>query len=235
MTELQIFEPDGRAIPYVDEGNGPAVVLMPGRGLNVSYLGPLAGALAVEDFRVVRIGFRRPSPAAADTAAADSAVTMHDLAQDVVDVMDHVGLDHAWVGGHAFGGAVARTVSLDHHDRVNGVVLLGVDEPGETGDDAEHDAAPAPEHARDAEVEPMQRAARAATPDAAWSVLAPGVPALIIQGTQDRITPPENGDRLQASAPDRASIVRIEGGGHLFPATHVGETSWAIEDYLDWD
>jgi pimeloyl-ACP methyl ester carboxylesterase len=77
---------------------------------------------------------------------------MHDLAQDVVDVMDHIGLGHAWVGGHAFGGSVARAVSLDHIDRVGGVLLLGV-----------------------------------------------------------------------------------EGGGHLFPVTHVGATSWPIEDYLDWD
>jgi pimeloyl-ACP methyl ester carboxylesterase len=189
MTDTQIFEPDGRAIHFAVEGNGPAVMLIPAKGLSIGYLGALAHSVAQEDFRVVRVGSRRPVP--------ETAVSIAELAQDVVDVMDHLEVDHAWVGGHAFGGSVARTLSHDHHERVNGVMLLGVDD--------------------------------AAAP------LAPGVPVLVIQGTDDEITPVANGDELQASAPDRVSVVRIEGGGHMFPATHVGATSWAIEDYLDWD
>ena len=218
MTDIQIFEPDGRAIPYAVEGNGPAVVLIPGQGLNIAYLGTLAHSVSLEDFRVARIGSRRPS---------DALVSMNDLAQDVADVMADLGVDHAWVGGHAFGGSVARVVALDHHDRVNGVLLLGVE-----------GAAPAaiftdvPEKFRDSEVESLQSAARAA-----WELppLASGVPVLVIQGTEDGITPPANGEALQASAPELVSVVPIEGGGHMFPATHIGATSWAIEDYLDWD
>jgi pimeloyl-ACP methyl ester carboxylesterase len=218
VTDIQIFEPDGRAIPYAVEGNGPAVVLIAGRGLNIAYLGTLAHSVSLEDFRVVRIGSRRPSGAVA---------SMNDLAQDVADVMAHLGIDHAWVGGHAFGGSVARVVALDHHDRVNGVLLLGVE-----------GAAPAaiftdlPEKFRDAEVESLQSAARES-----WELppLAQGVPVLVIQGTEDGITPPANGEELQTSAPELVSVVPIEGGGHMFPATHIGATSWAIEDYLDWD
>lgn len=190
MTDTQIFEPDGRAIPYAVEGKGPAVVLIPGRGLNIDYLGPLAHSVSMEDFRVVRVG-SRPS------ASADASASLQDSAQDVIDVMDHLEVEHAWVGGHAFGGSVARAVSLDHHDRVNGVLLLGVesDQPA----------------------------------------LAPSVPVLVIQGTADEVTPPANGEALQASSPGLVSVVTVEGGGHLFAATHVGATSWAIEDYLDWD
>ena len=89
-----------------------------------------------------------------------------------------------------------------------------------------------PEKFRDAEVESLQTAAREA-----WDVppLAAGVPVLVIQGTDDAITPPANGDALQASAPELVSVVPVDGGGHMFPATHIGATSWAIEDYLDWD
>ncbi|UUT35554.1 alpha/beta fold hydrolase [Microbacterium elymi] len=180
--------------------------------------------LTEADHRVVRIGSRRPT-------SESGAVSMHDLAQDVIDVMDHLGLDHAWVGGHAFGGSVARTVALDHTDRVNGVLLLGV----ETGDAAAADASEGLHHARDAEVEPLQRAAQAATPPAEWTSLPPGVPVLVIQGSDDRITPAANGQALLDSAPDRVSVVGVEGGGHLFPDTHAGPTAWAIEDYLDWD
>jgi pimeloyl-ACP methyl ester carboxylesterase len=219
MTDTRIFEPDGRAIPYADEGKGPAVVLLPAQGLNITYLNALAGSLATEDFRVVRIGSRRP---------AAGAASLNDLAQDVVDVMDHLGVAHAWIGGHGFGGSVARIASLDHHDRVSGVVLFGVE--GAAGADAAPDA---PEHALDPEVEELQRAARAAAGE--LPALATGVPVLVIQGTEDAVTPLANGDALQASAPELVSVVRVEGGGHLFPATHVGATSWAIEDYLDWD
>ncbi|HAQ59326.1 MAG TPA: alpha/beta hydrolase [Microbacterium sp.] len=193
MTETQIFEPDGRAIPFAVEGGGPALVLLPARDSDIDTLGSLAHSVSQEDFRVVRIG---PRPSAPGTDAVGAA---RDLAQDVIDVMDHLGIDYAWVGGHAFGGSVARRVSLDHHARVNGVLLLGV-EPA--------DVAPP---------------------------LAEGLPVLVVQGTEDDVTPPANGEALQASAPGLVSVVRIEGGGHAFPVTHVGATSWAIEDYLDWD
>jgi len=226
MTDTQIFEPHGRAIPYASDGNGPALVLIAGQGLNVGYLGTLAGSIAEADFHVIRIGSRRPP------REVDAVVSMHHLAQDVVDVMDHLEVAHAWVGGHAFGGSVARTVSLDHHERVNGVLLLGVEGPAEATDAV--DFSVIAEHSRDGEVESMQRATREASVGV-WSVLAPGVPVLVVQGTEDRVTPAGNGEDLQASAPDRVSVVRIEGGGHMFPATHVGATSWAIEDYLDWD
>jgi pimeloyl-ACP methyl ester carboxylesterase len=226
MSEIQTFEPEGRAIPYVDEGTGPAVVLVPGRGLNAAYLGTLAGMLTEADHRIVRVGTRRPSDGRDDT------VTLHDLAQDVIDLMDHLGLADAWIGGHAFGGAVARTVSLDHTDRVNGVLLLGV-QTAQTDARAHDDEALA--GARDADVEALQDAALAATPEAEWAELAPHVPVLVIQGTADTVTPAENGEALRESAPDRVSVVTVEGGAHGFPASHAGPAAWAIEDYLDWD
>lgn len=216
MTDdIQIFEPDGRAIPFAVEGEGPAVVLMPAKGLNIGYLAALAHSVAQEDFRVVRIGSRRGS---------GGDVSMHDLAQDTIDIMNHLDVDHAWVGGHAFGGSVARVVALDHHDRVNGVVLFGV-ERAEPADVAE-----VPESVRDADVEPLQAAAWEAP-----GALAEGLPVLVIQATKDDVTPEANGDALRSSAPDRVSVVQVEGAGHMFPATHMAATSWAIEDYLDWD
>ena len=228
MTDTQIFEPDGRAIPYADDpSNGPALVLIPGRGLNISYLGPLAHALAEEDFRIVRIGPRHPS------TAAGADVSLTDLAQDVVDVMEHLGLAGAWIGGHAFGGTVARAVALTHPERVQGVLLLGV-EGAEQADELGADS-DIPAGAQDADVVAMQRAAQDASPEVEWSSLAPAVPVLVLQGTEDRLTPPANGEALQASAPDRVSVVPVAGAGHLFPVTHVGATAWPIEDYLDWD
>lgn len=186
MTDTQILDPDGRAIAYAAEGEGPALVLITERGSDIGVLASLAHSVSQEDFRVVRIGAR------------DGDIAQ-DLVQDVVDVMDQLNIADAWVGGHGFGGSVARAVSNAHHERVNGVLLLGVE------------------------------AADVAPP------LADGLPVLVVQGTEDEVTPQANGAALQASAPGLVSVVPIEGGGHMFPLTHVGATSWAIEDYLDWD
>ena len=79
---LQTFEPDGRAIAYIDEGTGPAVILIPETGQDIASLGTLASILIEEDFRVLRL------------APLDVTADMSGLAQAVVDIMDAVGLEH---------------------------------------------------------------------------------------------------------------------------------------------
>ena len=189
MTELSIFEPDGRAIPYIDEGSaGPALALIVDRGLEADALGTVAHFLVEEEgFRVVRIGLR---------GGADAA-TRQDLARDAVDVLDHVGLGRAWVGGHGFGGTVAREVAAEHEDRVGGLLVLA----------AEDEQIPLPA----------------------------ALPVLVIQGSDDDITPPANGEKLRDAAPERVSTGTVEGAGHAFPATHAGETAALIEAYLGRD
>ncbi len=208
-TQPQIFEPEGRAIPYVeDAGSEPVLVLIPGYS-NVAALGTLAHVLAEEDFRILRVGYR---------TAQTEGVTLHDLAQDVVDVMDHVGLGDAWIGGHAFGGVVARTISTLHTDRVDGVLLLGAEGPEPRTD-----------------LEPLQAAVAASASAEQWQAIAPTVPVMLIQGSEDDVTPPANGERLRDAHPHLVSLVTLDGGGHLFPATHAGEAAFIIEDYLDVD
>jgi pimeloyl-ACP methyl ester carboxylesterase len=189
MADTQLFDADARSIPFSDEGVGPAVVIIAERGEEIGYLGALAHSLVEEDFRVVLIGGR----------AGDGAPTALDAAQDVEDLLDHLELPAAWIGGHGFGGTVARHIAHRRHDHVDGVLLFGV----ESGADLPEPAA--------------------------------GIPVLVVQGDADDVTPPANGEALRDAAPGLVSVVPIEGGGHRFPATHVGATSWAIEDYLDWD
>jgi len=187
MTDTQIFEPDGRAIPYVVEGEGPvALVLLSEGEASADGLGVISHYLVEEaGFHVVRIGSR------AERGSADEQV------EDVAAVLDDLGLEHAWIGGHGSGGTVARAFAAAHPERVNGLLLLGVEE--------------------------------SSTP------LAPLMPVLIIQGTDDDITPPANGERLQSTAPERASVKNLDGAGHRFTATHPIETAFIIEEYLDWD
>ena len=119
MTEIQTFEPDGRAIPFVEEGDGPVkLVLIPERGQDA--LGVVGHYLAEEaGFHVVRIGYR---------AGSGGRLAAAEHAEDVIAVMDHLGLDHSWIGGHGFGGTVARAAVAAHHERANGLLLLGVED-----------------------------------------------------------------------------------------------------------
>jgi pimeloyl-ACP methyl ester carboxylesterase len=252
----QIFEPDGRAIPFADEGDGPVrVVLLPARGLGIDSLGTISHVLEEEGFRIIRVGVR--------AGKSDAAVTLHDLAEDVVDVLDSVGVASAFIGGHAFGGALARTVALDHPERAEGLVLLGVTD----AEPPAQDAAAALETAfsdvpaedaraavgllagnadldlalahltrtRDLDAAAVQDAALAATPPQEWAPLAPNLAVLVIQAEADAVTPPAAAEALQASAPERVSLARVAGAGYLGPLTHPGETAWEIEDYLAWD
>lgn len=187
MADIETLEPEGRAIPYAVEGDGPVgLVLVPDSGLESAALGVVAHYLAEEaGFHVVRVGAR----------ADDESI--EDRAEDVLAVIDHLGLDHAWIGGHGSGGQVARLFAGSHTDRVNGLLLLGVEE--------------------------------------ADIPLAPVVPVLIVQGADDETNPAENGERLRAAAPERASIKTVAGAGAQFPMTHPIATAVIIEEYLDWD
>ncbi|HWK77137.1 alpha/beta fold hydrolase [Microbacterium sp.] len=190
MTQQSIFEPEGRAVPFVVEGEGPvSLVLVTVRDLESDGLGVVAHYLAEEaGFHVIRVGLQ---------AEGADAATAAEQIDDVLALIDDLGLDDTWIGGHGFGGTVARAFAATHTDRVNGLLLLG----------AEDDDAP----------------------------LAPAIPVLIVQGSEDTVTPPTNGERLQATAPERASVKNLEGADHFFPVTHPIETAVIIEEYLDWD
>ncbi len=124
MTEQSILERDGGAVPYAEEGEGPvSLVLISGRALNADGLGVVAHYLAEEaGFHVIRIGPR------AETSGTDRAETLRERVEDAMAVIDHLGLDHTWIGGHGVGGTAARVFAAEHTDRVNGLLLLGVEE-----------------------------------------------------------------------------------------------------------
>lgn len=189
MTDT--FEPDGRAVRYAVEGEGPvSLVLLAASDLESDGLGVVAHYLAEEaGFQITRIGSR---------SGADAAEpTITDRVADAAAVADHLGITHTWIGGYGSGGTIAREFAATHQDRVNGLLLLGVEE--------------------------------ASIP------LAPVIPVLIIQGADDYVTPPANGEQLQSTAPERASVTTIDGADHHFPVTHPMETAVVIEEYLDWD
>jgi pimeloyl-ACP methyl ester carboxylesterase len=104
---------------YID-GEGPTFVILPsyGRDSGADY-DPFVAHLVQAGWKVLR-----PQPRGiADSMGPMTAVSLHDLADDVALCIRRLGKGPAVVLGHAFGHAVARVTATDHPELVKAVVL----------------------------------------------------------------------------------------------------------------
>jgi pimeloyl-ACP methyl ester carboxylesterase len=60
------------------------------------------------------------------TADIDREITPAALAEDIVGLLDHLGIDRAHVLGHSMGGEVAVELAVRHPDRVRSIVPISV-------------------------------------------------------------------------------------------------------------
>jgi 3-oxoadipate enol-lactonase len=119
------FAPSKRArIHYVVHGDrGPAVVLIQGLGLSSRFWFDIPDLLAAEPDhprRVIALDNRGTGKSSSGARLWTTAT----MADDVAAVLDHAGIDAAYVVGISMGGMVAQHVALRHPDRVRGLVLL---------------------------------------------------------------------------------------------------------------
>ena len=116
MVESRFVDVDGGRIHYVVDGDGPPVVLLHGALLNLHLFDAQVDALS-QSHTLVRIdlrGYGRSSVPATEP---------YRYCDDVVAVMDALGLDRAVVGGESFGGAVAMDFAFAHPDRLDGLIF----------------------------------------------------------------------------------------------------------------
>ncbi len=109
----------GARLVYEVAGDGPAVVLVHGFGLDMRMWDPQVGPLAAR-FRVVRYdcrGFGASGP-------FDPAVP-YTHADNLVALLDHLAIEEAALVGLSFGGLVVLQAALAAPARVRGLVLLG--------------------------------------------------------------------------------------------------------------
>lgn len=108
----------GARLAYQVAGDGPAVVLVHGFGLDMRMWEPQADYLAAR-YRVVRYdcrGFGSSGP-------FDPAVA-YTHAGDLLALLDHLGIGQAVLAGLSFGGQVVLQTALTAPDRIRGLVLL---------------------------------------------------------------------------------------------------------------
>ena len=113
-----VLDRPGARLVYEVAGDGPAVVLIHGFGLDMRMWDPQVGPLA-DGFRVVRYdcrGFGASGP-------FDPAVP-YTHAGDLVALLDHLDIGEAVLAGLSFGGRVALQAALADPARVRGLALL---------------------------------------------------------------------------------------------------------------
>jgi pimeloyl-ACP methyl ester carboxylesterase len=60
-----------------------------------------------------------------ESAKPADGYALHDAVDDVIALLDSLGLDVCWLVGTSSGGYLAQQVTVDHPDRVRGLVLVG--------------------------------------------------------------------------------------------------------------
>src|SRR5581483_3670894 len=113
---------DGLNIRYLEEGRGPAVILLHGAALGSSadvweqHLAPLA-ARGLRAVAPDRPGYGR-SPDPADPSSAYQQAF-------ILSFMDALGIDKAGLVGHSQTGNFAVALALQHPERISRILVLG--------------------------------------------------------------------------------------------------------------
>ena len=115
----------GTSIAWSEMGSGDPLVLIHGFQDTHRVWAKVAPLLA-DDFRVLMIDL----PGSGLSERPDAPYTLTWYADMVIAWMDAVGLEHAHICGHSFGGGIAQWMLLDGRNRIDRLALLA---PGGLG------------------------------------------------------------------------------------------------------
>ena len=116
---MPVFESSWGATRYAVEGSGPPAVLIHGVGARLDNWDGAAAVLA-RSFSVVRYDLRGHGK----SSRVPGPYSLDMFADDVVALIDHLGIAHAHVAGHSLGGMIAITLACRHPQRVDRLAVL---------------------------------------------------------------------------------------------------------------
>ncbi len=124
---MSTFQHGSVALAYLDEGDGPPIVLVHGfasskevNWVQTGWFTTLKGA----GYRVVALDDRGHGQSAKLYDPADYHTTK--MAADVRALLDHLKIERADVIGYSMGARIAAFLALEHPDRVRAMVLGGL-------------------------------------------------------------------------------------------------------------
>jgi len=118
---------DGVELAVLDEGEGPAVLLLHGFPDSSALWRRQVPALVGAGYRAIAPDLRGFGESERPEAVEEYAITRS--VADMVAVLDLLGVERAHVVGHDFGAAVAWVLAMLHPERVDRLVVLSVGHP----------------------------------------------------------------------------------------------------------
>lgn len=244
-------------------GDGPALLLIHGYPLNRKLWRHQLGAFP---------GWRTIAPdlrGMGESDAPDLGYSMATYADDLISLLDSIGVDEAVICGLSMGGYIAMEILRRHRQRVRGLVLMDTrmeadSSEGRKGRDAAAQAArdkgasaiaesmlpklfasPDPDRVGDVWNEVQQMVLTTPVPGIVGALsamrdrpdstgllpLLEDLPALVIVGEQDRITPPDAARRMAELLP-MGKLEVIGGAGHLPPLERPDDVTRALAGFL---
>ncbi len=119
-TGDQLVRAAGAGLHTEKAGTGPALVLISGGGGDAEMYADVVPLLA-ERYTVITYDRRGNSRSTLDDAA--TPIGLAEQAEDVVAILDHYGIDRAYVFGNSGGAIITLEVLARHADRLLGAVV----------------------------------------------------------------------------------------------------------------
>lgn len=257
VPTMQTAQINGTTVSFADSGGtGPAVILSHGFLMDHTMFDAQVAALRGA-YRVVTWDER-----GFGATAAPGEFTYWDSANDVLALMDHLGLDTAVVGGMSQGGFLSLRVALTAPERVEALILLDTQAGVEAPETIEpytqlHDAwiAHGPAAVQDViagiilgegdwsewfakwaamDNDNFSRAFRCLMhrDDITARLGEIACPALIVHGTADVAIPMERAEVLRDAIAGPTTLVQVEGAPHAANITHPDQVNAAVLRFL---
>jgi pimeloyl-ACP methyl ester carboxylesterase len=250
----RLVQSHAATIEIFTTGHGPWLVILPSLGRGIEDMQDLARSIAEQGFSVCL-----PNPRGIGQSIGPmDGVSLDDLADDILNVIETLTTEPVVLAGHAFGNWVARNVATRYPERVKAVVLIAAAHNTIRPELARHidtcmdtqfsdeqrlsslqQAFFAPGH--DArpwlagwypEVAKMQRQASQACPRQQWWH-AGQAPILDLQAGQDPFAPLETAYALSKElGGDRVKVVRIQDASHALIPEQPQTVTDAIVQFM---
>lgn len=117
----RFIEVDGARLHYLDEGTGPALVLIHGLAGQMRNFTYALLDLLKKDFRVIIV--ERPG-SGYSTRPPEASASINAQAETIARFIEKLGLEQPIIVGHSLGGAISLAIALNHPERVGGLALL---------------------------------------------------------------------------------------------------------------
>lgn len=229
------------------EGKGPTLILLHGAGHRAAHLLPLAEALPGREIVI-------PDARGRGKSAGRPAENLQARGEEVRELIDVLGLEKIVVSGHSLGGALALEIGLFKLPVVRGLILIATGArlrvhpaiieavraggPSNLPFSPYSPEFPESERLRFAALEesvPTESALSDWTVANAFdrmsAIASIDVPARVIVGSADRMTPPKYSEYLASKMP-QAELSLIEGAGHMLPMERPADVAEVMERFL---